>query len=365
MKIKTLVITVAALAVLSVVAFLKNRPEPPPPADARVGKPVLDPDTAQKATSITVADQGKKVTVAKGADGAWTVTSYFGLPADFEKIARLVQDLNEAKVERFVTDNPERLSRLGFKDSAITLGEGGGKPLWTLTLGKAPDSGNGRFLRFGDEQKAYLSGTSVWLDTDPKSWANAQLVTVKPDDVARIEIPVGGKNIVLTRPKKDAPWTAEGGPAGQKPIQEKVTSTLSTLTSLRFSETVDTKDAAAAAARGHERTFKFTTFGGLETTVTLTRKPEVKKLKAPTKEESKEALASLAKVDEAKEPAKLVEPEYDTTPAGPVFVSVASSDSKAPVNSMMAKRAFEADDYVFTSLPEKDADLFEAAKPAK
>jgi hypothetical protein len=305
------------------------------------------------------------VTVSKAADGAWTVTSYYGLPADFEKVSRLVQDLNEAKIERFVTDNPERMSRLGFKDSVITLADGGGKPIWTLTLGKAPDSGNGRFLRFGDEQKAYLSGTSVWLDTDPKAWANAQLVTVKPDEVARVEIPLGGRTVVLTRPKKDAPWSAEGGPAGEKLLQEKAASILSTLTSLRFSETADVKDPAAAAARQHERTIKFTTFGGRETTVTLARRPEVKKLRAPTKEESKEALASLAKVDEAKEPAKLVEPEFDTTPAGPVFVSVTSSDAKDPVNSMMAKRAFEADDYVFTSLPDKDADLFEAAKPAK
>jgi hypothetical protein len=365
MKIKTLVITVAALAALSVLAYLKNRPEAPPAADARVGKPVLDADTAQKASSITVADQGKTVTVAKGPDGAWTVPSYFGLPADFEKIARLVQDLNEAKVERFVTDNPERLSRLGFKDSVITLGDAAGKPIWTLTLGKAPDSGNGRFLKFGDEPKAYLSGTSVWLDTDPKAWANANLVAVKPDEVARVEIPVAGKTYIFTRPKKDAPWSAEGGPAGEKPVQDKVTSTLSTLTGLRFSETVDPKDPAAAAAHEHDRTLSFTTFGGLRTTVTLGRKPEVKKLKAPTKEESKQALESLAKATDAKEPAKLVEPEYDTTPAGPVFVSVSSSDPRAPVNSMMAKRAFEADDYVFTSLPDKESDLFEAAKPAK
>ncbi len=361
MKLRTIVIIVALLAALSVVAYFKNRPEPAPPADARVGKPLLDSDTALRAGGLVVADQGKKVELARGADGTWRVTSYFGLPADFEKVARLVQDLNEAKVERFVTANPERLEHLEFKDSTITLNDASGQEIWSVTLGKTPDSGNGRFIRFDHEPKAYFSGTHVWLDTDAKGWANAQLATVKPDEVARVEIPFeSGAPLAITRAKKDAPWAAEGGPPGQKLLAEKVSSLLASLTSLRFSDTTDPKDPAAAQAAAHARVFKMTTFGGQTVSVALGRKPEEKKLKPPVAD--KDALASLSKPVDAKAEPKAVAPEFDVTPAGPVFAVVSSSDAKAPINELMGRRAFEVDDYTFTGLPQKADDLFEAAK---
>jgi hypothetical protein len=361
MKLRTLFISVAILAALSVAAYLGNRPEPAPPADARVGKPLLDPDTAQRAAGITVSDQGKRVEVAKGADGTWRVRSYFDLPADFEKIARLVQDLNEAKVERFVTGNPERLAHLEFKDSVIALQDPAGKEIWSVTLGKTPDSGNGRFIRFGAEPKAYFSGMHVWLDTDAKGWAGAQLVSVKPEEISRIEVPFdSGAPVVLSRPKKDAPWAAEGGPAGRKLLADKVPPLLTSLTTLRFSDTTDPKDPAAAVAAAHMRTFKLTTFAGQTLTVALGRKPEEKKLKAPVAD--KEALASLAKPAEAKPDEKPITPEYDTIPAGPVFAVVSSSDAKAPINDMMGRRSFEVDEYAFTGLPQKADELFEAKK---
>jgi hypothetical protein len=362
MKLRTLIITVAVLAVLSVAAYLLNRPEVAPLADARVGKPVLESDAAARAAALSISDQGKKVELARNPDGTWRVTSYFDLPADFEKISRLVQDLNEAKVDRFVTSNPERLARLEFKDSKVVLGDGAGKEIWSVTLGKTAESGNGRFIRFDDEPKAFFSGLHVWLDTDAKGWANAQLVALKPDEVAKVEIPFeGAPAVVAVRAKKDAPWTAEGAPAGKKLNPEPVTQALASLTSLRFTDTVDPKDPAAAEAAKYMRTFRLTGFDGKTLTIGLGRKPEEKKMKPPVPE-PKEAIAPLGKAAEVKADAKPVAPEFETIPAGPVFVVVSSSDSHAGVNELMKKRAFETDDYTFTKLPQKPDDLLETEK---
>ena len=46
----------------------------------------------------------------------------------------------------------------------------------------------------------------------------------------------------------------------------------------------------------------------------------------------------------------------------PVFAVVSSSDPHAAINELMKRRAFEVDDYTFTKLPQKPAELFEAAK---
>jgi len=361
MKIRTLVISVALLAILSAVAYLANRPASPASKDPRVGKAVLEQDAATQAAGIVITDQGKRVELARGPDGSWRVTSYFDLPADFDKIARFVQDLAEAKVERFVTASPERLARMEFKDSAVSIRDAAGKEIWSVTLGKTPENGNGRFIRFGDEPKAFFSGLHVWLDTDAKGWANAQIVPVKPEDVAKIEIPfAGAEPIVIARAKKDSPWAAKA-PAGQKLSADKAASVLSALATLRFSDTTDPKDASAAEAGSFMRTFRLTTFDGKTLDVGLGRKPEEKKLKPPVAD-AKEALAPPAKGADTKPDVKPITPEFDTIPAGPVFAVVSSSDAKAPINELMKRRAFKVDDYSFTGLPQKPDELFEADK---
>ncbi|HZZ18523.1 MAG TPA: DUF4340 domain-containing protein [Opitutaceae bacterium] len=357
MKLRTLIVIVAVLAALSVVAYVKNRPESAPVADARVGTPLLSPDIVSQASGLTVSDQGKKVEVRKGADGTWRVTSYYGMPADFHKISQLVQDLNEAKVERFVTDNPDRLSRLEFKDSRIALSDAAGKEIWSVTLGKTPDAGNGKFIRFGDEPKAFFSGTHVWLETDPKIWADPTLVGLKPDDIAKVGLPLAGGMVDLSRDKKDAAWTATGGPAGQKLVADKVQSVLTTLTDLKFSDTLAKDDPAAREASAFAKTYSLTTFDGRTFTLSLGRKPEVKKLKAPVADADALKPGADGKLD-----AKPITPEYDTTPAGPVFAVISCSDPKAAINELMTKRSFEVDDYAYTSLPQKAEDLFQAEK---
>jgi hypothetical protein len=362
MKLRTLVLAVAVLAALSLAAYLENRAKSAPPADPRVGTALLDSDTASKAAGLVVADQGKEVDLAKGADGTWTVASYFNFPADFSKVSQLAQDLNEAKVERLVTVNPERIAHLGFKDSSITFKDASGKEIWRLVVGKEPDSGTGRFIRFGDEPRAYFSGLHIWLDTDSKGWSNAQLVSVKPDDIASVEIPFDGMPAVIaSRAKKDAPWTSTTTPAGKQVSADRISAVLSSLTALKFTDTTALDDAAAVAAAAHMRTFKVTTFDGKTLTISMGRKPEEKKLKSPATD-AKAGLAALGNLTDTKAPATPTVPEFDTIPAGPVFVAIASSDAHAVVNDLMKKRAFEIDDYVFTGLPQKPDELFEAEK---
>jgi Domain of unknown function (DUF4340) len=356
MKLRTLALTVAVLAALSVVAFLANRPPSAPAADPRVGKPLLDADTAARAASLTVSDKGKTIEVRKGADGAWRVPSYFNLPADFEKVSRLVQDLHEAKVDRFVTSNPERLAHMDFADTAITLGDATGKPLWSATFGRESESGNGRFIRFGTEAASFFSTLHVWFDTDAKSWADTRLVTLKADEVSSVDVGFdGGTRVAATRPKKDAPWQG-AAPAGKRLVPEKVASVLTTMTSLRFSDTTPPDDPGAAEAAKHARSIRLTTFDGKTLTITLGRKPEEKRRKAPAP--SPTPTPSPADKAEAKPAAE----EYETIPAGPVYCWVESSDAKAVANESMKLRSFQVDDFVYTGLPQSPDDLREPTK---
>jgi hypothetical protein len=390
MKLRTLVLTIVVLAVLSAAAWFIQRPAPPPAKDPRVDQPLVDRATIEKAQKLRLSDQGKTVTLTRQSDASWHVDSYYDFPADFQKLSRFVSDLTDAKPQRLVTSNPDRIARLEFKDTKIELLDGSDKPTWSLTLGKYAETGGGRFVRFDDEKKAYLVNLSVWLDPEPKNWADAQLLKLTADDIAKIVVPFDdGGPVTLSRATKSDPWKADKTPANQKLRDDKITSLLGSLDTLRFTDTLDLKDPKVAEAKPHTRTFELGTFDGKTYTVAFSRKPEEKKLKAPADGKSgPAALGSVedlakSKNDQAQKPAegnskpetqnakpsaepKPLAPEFETIPAGPVFVQVTSSAADAPVNGLMKKRAFEISEYTFTGLPQKSSDLFEPAPaPAK
>jgi type 1 fimbria pilin len=386
MKLKTLSIVVAILAVLSAITFYVQRPAPPPSADARVGQQLADAATLEKAVKVRLGDQGKSLLLVKEADGAWHVPEYYDFPADFTKLAHLVGELTDARLQRLVTSNPERISRLEFNDSRIAFLDGADKELWSVTLGRNADSG-GRFVRFGTEQKAYLASYNGFLEVDPKSWADAQLLNLKTDDIAKVEISFPDAKapaVSATRAKKEEPFAADQAPESKKLKADAVTSVLNSLATLRFSDTSDPTDPNAVAARAHARTVKVTLFDGKTVTLALGRKPEEKIIKpaaaapadtgksGPTavlnalqgEKDKAEAPAAgdAAKSDDG--PAKTLEAATETVPAGPVFAFITDSDAKAPINALMAKRAFQVPEYTLTSLPQSPDDLFEAAAPA-
>ncbi|MBI5381016.1 MAG: DUF4340 domain-containing protein [Opitutae bacterium] len=380
MKLKNLLLAVTLLAIVSAIAYVANRPGKPVESDPRVGQPLVERSALEKTAKLRLNDQGKTIQLAKQADGGWQVVSYYDFPADFSKLTQFVTELQNAKVERFVSASPERIARFEFKDTQITLLDSSDKELWSATLGKSAEGG-GRLIRFGAQQKAYLSRLNAYLDMEPRNWADAQLVTLKNDDIAEVEIGFAdAPAIVAKRAKKEDPFVAEKAPAGQRLKADKITSVLSTLTSLRFSDTTAPDDAKAGEAKQHLRTLKLKTFDGKTLTVAIGRKPEQKVIKTPepAKDGKGGAAAILAKADEmakagakpeepaadkkpddASGPAKAIEPAIETIPAGPVFAVIASSDEKAPINALMQKRAFQINDYTFTGLPQKANELWE------
>jgi hypothetical protein len=374
MRLKTLLITIGALAVLSLIVAVVRRPSAPTSADSRLNQPLVDAATADKATKLRLSDAGKSVEVVRQPDGTWRVPSYHDMPADFSKLSTFVGNLTSAKIQRLVTSSPERIARLEFRDTQVQLFDQGGKEILSITLGKTAESG-GRYVRFGNDEKAYLANFQAWLDAEPKNWANSTLVSLKPEDVAKLQISFSNSDpVTLSRENKDAEWVAAPNAENRATNSEKVRSVLSTLTSLRFSDTTPVDDPNAAAARSHQRTMQITTFDNKTVTVALGRKPEEKKIKPPSSTpDSDSGPAALGSVGDLKssepafkpgepkaEEAKPIAPEYDTVPAGPVFAIVTQSDPTATVNTLMQKRAFQVSDYAFTSLPQNPDELFAA-----
>lgn len=382
MKLKPLLAVVALLAVLSAAVYFVGRPAKPTGVDPRLGQPLLTAASIDQASVLTLTENGRTVTLSKASAGGWTVQEYHGFPADFTKLSRLVSDLVGAKVERLVSQNPERIQGFNLGDARITLNDASGKAVWSLDLGKNAEGG-GRLVRYDAETKAYLSRLSVFLDTDAKNWADAALLSLKSDDIAHVELSFAeAAPVVASRAKKEDPFAAADAPAGQQLSRAKIDSLLSTIGTLRFSDTSDLAEPNAVAAKANARTLTMKTFDGRSYTVAIGRKPEQKIVKAPepgkagaTGPAALGSLADLAKPaapntgtvassstpSESAGPAAVAGSTTETIPAGPVYAFVTASDAAAPVNQLMAKRSFQVFESTFTTLPQTPADLFEPA----
>jgi len=368
MKLKTLLIVVGLLAVASLAVYFVNRPTAPTPADPRVGQPLLATDVLAQATRFTLSENGNTVELTKAGEGAWRVASYHDLPADFGKLSRFVNDLTEARIDSFVTSNPTRLDRLEFDDTRIALANGDAT-LWSVTLGKHADGG-GRFIRFGDEQKAFRTRLSAWLDTTSRNWADAALVDLKPEQVARIEVELPDADpIIATRENAEGRFAIENAPEDRQLRASSVNSLLTTLTGIRFNDTSSAGADEVAAAREHQRKVTLTTFDGQTLTIALGRKPEqtiVKPAEATSETGGPASVIGTAteapKSDEAG-PAAIVEGKTETIPAGPVYAFISGPAPLAKLADAPENLAFKVSDYIFTSLP-KTRDEWLEPKPA-
>lgn len=342
MNVKNLAIVVGALAVISTLVAIFDRPATAPDPDPRIGQSLLDSVIAGSAQSLTITRNGQPVSLTRQTDGNWIVASYHDLPADFDKLRRLIGDLTTAKITRVVTRLPERIKRLGFGDTTLRI-EGSNHASFNVDFGKTSDRG-GRYARFdqSSDSPAYLTDLTAFIDSTPKNWATSDLVTVDSKDIASISLTFADESSVTAqRENADAAWTNANSIDTREINSTPINSLLSSLTSLRFTDTATPDSPDVIAARENSRTATLKTFSGETLTIDLGRRPE-------------EVLPTPASDAPSAEDTP---PEPETIPAGPVYVKITAPTDLAPLADR-DQLAFQIAEYTFTSLPQEANALF-------
>jgi len=340
MKLKTLVIVVAILAIASIATRLFRQQDQAPALDPRIGQSLVPAEVIANVARVQLdSNTGVSVTLENTAtEGSnWVVREYHDLPADFAKLNTLVQNLRDAKFTRFASKNPERIARMDFTGQRIALQDAAGEPLWTANLGRTLTGG--RFVKIGDDETALVASLTAQLDTAPKNWADAALVLATAEDVRSIEVTFPDEQLLhFQRESAVSPWIAGDLSEGATIKTTDVSSLVNRLVGLRFADTAAPESPEVVGARENAREFKLGLEDGSEITIALGRLPAPP---APPTEDEVSATDSA--------------PDAEATPPeapkpGPAFAFVQSSNDLA-FNTRMQKRGYQIQEWTYTSLP--------------
>ena len=355
MNLKNLYISAGVLAVLAViVSFLKNSSNAPL-LDERVGTNLVERAALVDTAKLIVEADGQTLTFNQNLDKKqWTLEEKYDLPVSPSRISEVVDAVIDAKLQRFVSENPERIATYGYDSNpSIRFLASDGSEIVSLDLGKKTDNGR-QFVRYAGEDKAFLATTTFNVNSGLDSWLEKTLVSFEADDVTSIEATLqNGESFNAQRDNGDSDWSSDDLPEGKILNQSSVGQIASRFAGLTFTATAETDDANVVAAKENSHQFALGLSDGRRYSFAIGRQPEVKIEKEVEKE--------------GENGEKTTETEEEiVTPEGPVYFFVSADDASDPINGYMAKSAFEASSYQYTSLPDAlESLLSDAPEPVE
>ena len=344
MNLRLLAIVVSVLAVLAAALLFLNRRN----GSEAFSKPdraaLLPESVARDLLKIEILpDDGEPITLRRTESGGWILPDQEGLPVDFSRLSRLIQSFLDAEVERLVTENPERIARLGLESVRVRfISDEDEEAALELQLGDTGPSG-GRYVRWSNEEAAYLLKAGLRVETTSNRWfAKNPLSGVEPGQIQSFIYERGGGSLVAARKAEGERFTSESIPEGQYLDSESVETFLTSVTGLRLTRPHPQASAEVEEALADPRRLTLNTFDGQRITLSYGRRPE----KTLPAEPGETADAGDA------------EPEPETIPAGPAMLAMrfgekAESAWVAPAKTL----AFEFSGFTYEQL-DKELDAF-------
>jgi hypothetical protein len=199
MKTRTLIV-LGCLCVLmaALVLWGLKRAQPGPPPD--VGGRLLLTDDINTVNRIEIASGAQTVRLAR-ADAGWTVESRWNYPAQFDRIADLLRDLDQLRVAEIIRGGAEILPEVGLVEDGtnfparIRLYAGSDKPTDEILLGKPragaamprgfhlPDS---RYARRAQGPVVLVEPFLHDVSPRPSDWLRAAVLDIRASDIVRM-----------------------------------------------------------------------------------------------------------------------------------------------------------------------------------
>ncbi len=210
-----------------------------PEAERAARKEKLVGVESDAVTGLTLTYPDREIELRK-TDGTWRVTKPVDALADEAAVKALLGTLTGAEVQKTLDEMPSDLEPFGLAKPTVTVQvatAAGEQP--PIAVGKNTTIGGKTYVRKGEEQKIYLTTSSIafGLDKQVKDLRDKQILSFQDADVQRVTIEGRERpTVTLARKDKDA-WTVAPGDLPADPTE--VRSYLATLRSLRATDFPD------------------------------------------------------------------------------------------------------------------------------
>ncbi len=228
MNLKKLTLAAVILAVLAGLTLWVKAPE------RRMG-PLDNPTPARELDldlvyGVEIEAPEETVQLRRGKENDWTVESMLAYPLDARQLQDLLLKIQQIRLSRAVTSKADHHGRFKLLDpkgeegekkekgTKIILLDKESKSLFEIVLGEPRTSVGGatgmgdagQYVRLMGSPAVYLMKNRLTVASKPERWLLKELLDVKLDEVARVEIrSPQAKPLIFTR-GKDAEWELEG-----------------------------------------------------------------------------------------------------------------------------------------------------------
>lgn len=196
----------------------------------------------------------------KQTPNGWVVETRFNYPADFSKVAELVQKLSSAKVGRTFPSSPEIQARLSLyppdqpetppdrKGTRIVLTDKAAKVLADLIIGKPREGDSGEasntwyVVRPPERRVSLIDQNFRFLDKKPAGWLNRKPIDLNPKQIQKVVCFDTRKNrpiYTLERPAENRDPILSDLPAGKKTAKSKIDQVFEALTAFSIEDVAD------------------------------------------------------------------------------------------------------------------------------
>lgn len=212
MKLRTLIIVVALLAIVDAGAWWRSAHRSRRGGEALVDKSLLELPQIEQARRIVVREKPQSKTVHKDndgfevtlvveknapiretvlerkANGPWTVTNCYGLEADQTWLGETLRDLTRGRLTRFVASDPGLMPDLSLNLAEVRLEDDHGAVIRKIDFGRKDGGETYQFVRI-DDHDAFVAKHETEIVGDPLTWVAGRVFRFEAKDVKEIELP--------------------------------------------------------------------------------------------------------------------------------------------------------------------------------
>lgn len=194
---------------------------------------------------ITIEAPGKATTLLARKDEAWAIANQENRPANSAEVTRLLDALQEARVEKFVTDVASDLPTYGLDQPQLRVtlsafasentaeSPAGEQVLTSVAFGRV--EGDEVFARVGEESSIITVRRSLLdeIPAEPVRWQSLAIFEFKPEEVRRFTITTD-RTLNLTREENGSWKASEGGVAIDQPKAVGLLNSIARLRAVRW-----------------------------------------------------------------------------------------------------------------------------------